>query len=585
MGMLVLTTCFTISLVTVYIRLNDRITSLTSAEVAVYNITNYNYTSGNDGGNMTIQLLNMTAVQDEILDIREELLKQSEELEELQAYVKEEMGLAYKELNSTVNKVQEDVNQQVQLVNDNVSNQNSLMAYQFAGTFAILGSLISFWHMMSHIRKLNNYIVQRKIIAILWMIPIYSVTSWLGLVIVDAQEYLALIKDFYEAYCIYTFLSFLISVLGGEDGDRDKVIDVLAKHADHLKPPIRIFNCFRKEQTFHSAKHKAEAVLDQCQLFAMQFVFLRPITSIAIVISDSIVRSRWDYQHPQFYIMMIANISIFFAFTGLLRFYHVVANDLNWMHPFSKFLCIKGVVFMTFWQGIVISFIAHAVYMDADANGSAEEFDETLWSVQAQSFLICLEMFFFAIAHCFTFPPEEWEPGYREREQRRIKAKFGDTLALRDFVKDVKFVMRRRKEVKEESESARKKKKAEKKEIKKRKKMKKERGGLTDMEMTHNLVNGISFEEEDDGDEEEATDPDPDVNWSDGWGRIEKYIDIVDSADLSSKSKSDDGDAEDDISYDNDDDGVELGDLKFKIDDDDEEPSLQLNAHEGKEIV
>lgn len=581
-----LTTAFSISLVSVYTKLNDRITYLMSADAVVYNTTAANDTIGEGGGNKTLQLLNMTDVENEIVAIRKELLKQSEEFEELQTYVKVEMGEAYEELNSTVTKVQQHVSQQVQMVNDNVSNQNSLMAYQFAGTFAILGSLISFWHMMSHIRKLNSHIVQRKIIAILWMVPIYSVTSWLGLVVVNAQEYLALIKDFYEAYCIYTFLSFLISVLG--DGDRDKVIDVLAKNADHLKPPIRFFSCFRRKQTFQNAKHKAEAVLDQCQLFAMQFVFLRPMTSIAIVISDSIERSRWDVQHAQFYIMMIANISIFFAFTGLLRFYHVVANDLNWMHPFSKFLCIKGVVFMTFWQGIVISFIAHAVYRDAESSGS-DEFDETLWSVQAQSFLICLEMFFFSIAHCFTFPTDEWEPGYREKEQRRIKANFGDTLALRDFVKDVKLVMRRRKEVKEESNTERKEKKAKKKELKRRKKLTRARGGLNDSEGAEKLVHGNSFEEEDE--EEGIVEPDPDIDWSQGWGRIERYINIVDSEDQSSKSNSDDDDDDDDMSYDNDisydneKDGVEMGNLaKFTIGDD-EDLTLQQNVQEEREVV
>lgn len=58
-----------------------------------------------------------------------------------------------KSINSTVEKVQENVDQQVQEVNDNVSSQNSLMAYQFAGTFAILGTLISFWHMAGHLQK------------------------------------------------------------------------------------------------------------------------------------------------------------------------------------------------------------------------------------------------------------------------------------------------------------------------------------------------------------------------------------------------------------------------------------------------
>ena len=148
---------------------------------------------------------------------------------------------------------------------------------------------------------------------------------------------------------------------------------------------------------------------------------------------------------PQFYMMLMTNVSIFFAFTGLVRFYYAMKDELMWCNPFNKFLCIKGIVFMTFWQSVVISFIAHAIFENAEDEYINPDETATEWSKEAQSFLICLEMFAFAIAHCFVFPVEEWESGYREKEQRKIKAKFGDSLALRDFVKDVKTVMKSRK--------------------------------------------------------------------------------------------------------------------------------------------
>jgi hypothetical protein len=434
--------------------------------------------------NITMEIHNMTDVSDELIEIKTKLADQRIELQNLKDIVEFQLNTTVKELDNTVKQVQEDVQQQVNEVNENVSSQNSLMAYQFAGTFAILGSLISIWHMMSHLRKLNEPMIQRKIIAIMWMVPIYSISAWLGLVFVGAQAYLSLIKDIYEAYIIYTFLSFLISVLAR--GNRNAVIDLLTQHADHLKPPIK-FKFWKKRKIFATPRQKAEAVLDQCQLLSMQFVLIRPITSIATIICDSFHESSWDYRYPQFYIIWIVNISIFFAFTGLLRFYHVVKNDLNWINPFAKFLCIKGIVFLTFWQGIAISFIANAVYSQAEF----EDFNALEWSKEAQSFLICLEMFMFAIAHCFVFPTEEWEPGYRGREKRRIKAKFGDNLALRDFVKDVKLVM-----MKKQLKSP-----------------------------THSSPDGKSALMRSTSDEI------LDVDWRQGWSRIEQYIDLVDSTD------------------------------------------------------
>lgn len=48
-------------------------------------------------------------------------------------------------------------------------------------------------------------------------------------------RYLGIIRDCYEAYAIYMFLSFLIAVLG--KGDRNVVVDVLTEHVDHLPIP------------------------------------------------------------------------------------------------------------------------------------------------------------------------------------------------------------------------------------------------------------------------------------------------------------------------------------------------------------
>ena len=56
------------------------------------------------------------------------------------------------------------------------------MHFFFAGTFTLLGCLISLWHLTSHLRHYYKPDVQRRVMAVLWMVPIYSVTSWFSLV-------------------------------------------------------------------------------------------------------------------------------------------------------------------------------------------------------------------------------------------------------------------------------------------------------------------------------------------------------------------------------------------------------------------
>lgn len=107
---------------------------------------------------------------------------------------------------------------------------------------------------------------------------------------------------------------------------------------------------------------------------------------------------------------------------------------------------------MTFWQKMVLGLVVNLGYSDKfDSQEAANDF-----VVQAQNFLICLEMLFSAVAHCFVFTPDEWADGYREREeQRQVRAtahSFGDSVALGDFINDVKIVMsskKRRRQLKQ----------------------------------------------------------------------------------------------------------------------------------------
>lgn len=184
------------------------------------------------------------------------------------------------------------------------------------------------------------------------------------------EGYLAILKDLYEAYVIYQFLSFLIAVLG--KGNREAVVDLLARHADHLSPPVRCFGCCQKKKRLgqegeDEKRQLADDVLLQCQVFAMQFVFFRPfLTAVKFALkqidyhgplfgpgnpfdrttsgdggveldldADSDVCSyigggKIAYCTPHFWLVLFENISVFLAFSGLLKFYHAVSEDLSW---------------------------------------------------------------------------------------------------------------------------------------------------------------------------------------------------------------------------------------------------------------
>lgn len=159
-------------------------------------------------------------------------------IQELEAQVQEDK----EETAALSEEVRQKQEGQIESLQNSVEEQQQFNFLTLAGTFTLLTCLISMFHMTTHLQKFNQPKIQRKIIAILWMSPIYSVTSFLTLIVPAVEGWMAIIKDFYESYCIYVFLSFLIAVLG--EGSRDKAVDVLAKHAGHLDRPTRCLSCF-----------------------------------------------------------------------------------------------------------------------------------------------------------------------------------------------------------------------------------------------------------------------------------------------------------------------------------------------------
>ena len=324
---------------------------------------------------------------------------------------------------------------EIEHISERVEQEHQATLYHLAGTFVLIGGLITMFHMRQHIENMHVPSVQRKVLAILAMSPIYSTTSFLSLVFPSISEYLSILKDCYEAYVIYQFLSFLIAVLG--KGDRSVVVELLSKHADHLKAPLACLNCLYYPDPDESDEAMANAVILECQVFTLQFVFLRPILSITLFVLEMMRDSdepmpTWDLKSPKLYITLVQNISVFCAFRGLLKFYHAVHEFIEWIQPLPKFLCIKGIVFLTFWQSMLLNVFANA----GSSEGGEQDPDE--WADEIQNLLICLEMLGFSIAHFFVFPTEEWEEGFI---RRRLDMSVGDSIAFGDFISDVKLVV------------------------------------------------------------------------------------------------------------------------------------------------
>lgn len=356
-----------------------------------------------------------------------------------------------------------------------------LLMFRLSGSFSLLACLISMWHVTSHLRHLHNPDVQRRILAILWMVPIYSVTSWLALVFSSAQPFLSAFRDCYEAYVVYTFIALLIAILAKGKGMQEVIQIIAAQQVQtHAQSSSQVTQrtesneqeeetkgdmeaaadiesspeasnaqqnvlapcpcCIpqRVKQQRNNARAIAASTLWQCQTMAIQFVLLKPLLAVAPFVirlcgvkydeHSPIHDGNIDWTSPRLYVLIVANISVSFAFYGLLSFYHIAAKELAWCDPWPKFLCIKGVVFFSFWQDILLQIMSGWGLIDSTG------------ASQIQNLLICIEMFMASIAHFYVFPHHEWKKGYQKAKSVSLTT----TLALPDFVTDVRQIASRR---------------------------------------------------------------------------------------------------------------------------------------------
>ncbi|KAF2346056.1 Organic solute transporter subunit alpha/Transmembrane protein 184 [Trinorchestia longiramus] len=99
------------------------------------------------------------------------------------------------------------------------------------------------------------------------------------------------------------------------------------------------------------------------------------------------------------YITIIYNISVSLALYGLFLFYYSTKGLLKPFDPLIKFFTIKSVIFLSFWQGVLL-----AILEEAEVIKSHPYLNKGTVSAGYQNFLVCVEMFFAAVALRYAFP-------------------------------------------------------------------------------------------------------------------------------------------------------------------------------------
>uniref|UniRef100_A0A8C6TZ83 Transmembrane protein 184C n=1 Tax=Neogobius melanostomus TaxID=47308 RepID=A0A8C6TZ83_9GOBI len=184
-------------------------------------------------------------------------------------------------------------------------------AWFIAGIFVFMTIPISLWGILQHLVHYTQPELQKPIIRILWM--------WIALKYPNIAIYVDTCRECYEAYVIYNFMTFLLNYLENQYPSLVMMLEVQEQQR-HL-PPLCCCPPWPME--------KNPFVI--CQLCGVYD------------------EGNFSSKNAWTYLVIFNNMSQLFAMYCLVLFYRALRDELSPIKPVGKFLCVKMVVFVSFW--------------------------------------------------------------------------------------------------------------------------------------------------------------------------------------------------------------------------------------------
>jgi hypothetical protein len=193
--------------------------------------------------------------------------------------------------------------------------------YSSAG-FVLLTFPISIRLIFLHLTHWYNPRVQKYVVRIIWMVPLYSVESWLALRFHRVALYIETFRECYEAYVIFSFLYFLIALLGEEV---QLITALKQKPVERGRHPWPISLCTRPWVMGPEFLHR-------CKYGVLQYVVfknLMAVITISLQLSGKYNEGSFRFNRGYLYVCSISNISQLWALYCLIKFYIAAKEELS----------------------------------------------------------------------------------------------------------------------------------------------------------------------------------------------------------------------------------------------------------------
>ncbi|CAN9237650.1 unnamed protein product [Alternaria alternata] len=280
----------------------------------------------------------------------------------------------------------------------------NMTAHELLITIATASSIIaislSLYLVYRHLTNYTQPKLQKLIIRIVLMVPIYTICCTLSIPFYESSVYLGAIYEFYESLVIASFFLLLCRYLHTDLHSVRQLFSIVEPQPWVL--PVRMFRKYvlRRKTTNTPNGSKYFSIIWVCILQFCVIKFFGALTKCITEALDVYCKTSTDPNHARIWIQVIEIISLIIAMICLLQFYKQTKLELAVHRPLLKFVAIKLVVFLFYVQSFIFSHLTKK----GGAMSPTDKISYPSLAVGIPKTVLCFEMALVSMLHLYAYP-------------------------------------------------------------------------------------------------------------------------------------------------------------------------------------